>query len=114
MFANIAVSIRRIWLVLNWANFCFANIVWSICRTVFGVQKASVNMFWEYSPCSMNLVSDWLRAESSPVDKEEIKIKMDDGVGRYFTRFGGNYLFYLLTCGKCSLVSGTQNDIVVG
>ena len=32
-------------------------------------------MFWEYSPCSMNLVSDWLRAESSPVDKEEKKKK---------------------------------------
>ena len=49
---------------------------------VFGVQKASLNMFWEYSPTSMNLASDWLRAESSPVDEEEIKIKMDDGVAR--------------------------------
>ena len=28
----------------------------------------------------MNLASDWLRAESTPVNKEEIKIKMDDGV----------------------------------
>jgi len=27
-------------------------------------------MFWEYSPYSMNLASDWLRAESSPVDEE--------------------------------------------
>ena len=69
-------------------------------------------MFWEYSPCSMNLVSDWLRAESSPVDKEEIKIKMDDGVARFFTRFGG-ISFYLLTCGRRSLVSETQNEIVV-
>ena len=37
-------------------------------------------MFWEYSPNSANIASDWLRAESSPVDEEEIKIKMDDGV----------------------------------
>ena len=37
-------------------------------------------MFWEYSPSSANLASDWLRAKSSPVDDEEIKIKMDDGV----------------------------------
>ena len=46
------------------------------------------------------------------MDEEEIEIKMDDGVARYFTRFGGN-LFYLLTCGRHSLVSGTQNDIAV-
>ena len=72
-------NVRRTQLVLNWVNFCFANIVWSIRRTVFGVEKASFN-FWEYSPSSTNLVSDWLRAESSPVDEEEIKIKMDDGV----------------------------------
>ena len=44
------------------------------------------------------------------MDEEEIK--MDDGVARFFTRFGGIY-FYLLTCGRRSLVSGTQNEIVV-
>ena len=38
---------------------------------------------------------------------------MDDGVAKFFTRFGGK-LFYLLTCGRHSLVSGTQNEIVVG
>ena len=41
------------------------------------------------------------------MDEEEIK--MDDGVARFFTRFGGK----LLTCGRRSLVSGTQNEIVV-
>ena len=46
------------------------------------------------------------------MDEKEIKVKMDDGVARFFTRFGGN-LFYLLTCGKRILVSGTQNEIVV-
>jgi len=46
------------------------------------------------------------------VDEEEIKIKMDDGVASLFTRFGGN-IFYLLTCGRRSLVSGTHTKIVV-
>ena len=46
------------------------------------------------------------------MDEEKIKIKMDDGVSRFFTRFGGN-LFILLTCGRRSLVSETQNETVV-
>ena len=78
-------------------------------EAILGVQKILLNVFWEYSPDLTNLVSDWLRAESSPVDEEEIK--MDD-VARYFTCFGGICL-YLLTCGRCSLVSGTHIDIVV-
>ena len=52
------------------------------------------------------------------MDGEEIKIKMDDGVARFFTRFffSSFFLFsclYLLTCGRRSLVSGTRNDILV-
>jgi len=47
------------------------------------------------------------------VDEEEIKIKVDEGVARFFTRFGGIFVC-LLTYGRRSLVSGTQNDIVVG
>ena len=33
---------------------------------------------------------------------------MDDGVARYFTHFEGFlfFIFYLLTCGRRSLVSG--------
>ena len=46
------------------------------------------------------------------MDEEEITIKMDDDVAKFFTRFGGNY-FYLLTCGRRSLVSETQNEIAV-
>ena len=50
------------------------------------------------------------------MDEEKTKIKMDDGVARFFTRFGG-YLFFvlllLLTCGWRSLVTETQNEIVV-
>ena len=49
---------------------------------MLAVQKASFNMFWEYSPSSTNLASDWLRSktESSPVDEQERKTQMDDGV----------------------------------
>ena len=43
---------------------------------------------------------------------EEIKIKMDDGAARYFIA-SEVFIFYLLTCERRSLVSGTQNDIVV-
>ena len=42
-------------------------------EAIFGVQKTSLNMFCEYSPCSTNLASDWLKAERSPVDEEEKK-----------------------------------------
>ena len=43
---------------------------------------------------------------------EEEEIKMDDGVARFFTRFGF-YFIYFFACGRRSLVSGTQNEIVV-
>ena len=43
------------------------------------------------------------------MNEGKTKIKMDDGVARFFTRFGGN----LLTCGRRNLVSETQNEIVV-
>ena len=46
------------------------------------------------------------------MDEEEIKIKMDGGAARFFTHFGF-FLFYLLTCGRRILVSGTQNEIIV-
>ena len=34
-------------------------------EAIFGVQKASLNMFWEHPPYSTNIASDWLRAELS-------------------------------------------------
>ena len=77
-----------------------ANIVGSCSEyssncdeAIFGVQKASLNMFREYSPSSTNLARDWLRAESSPVDEKEIKIKMDDGVARSSLASEGFNLF---------------------
>ena len=45
-------------------------------------------MFWEYLPSSTNLASEWVRTESSSVDEEEIKIKMDDGVNTSLASVG--------------------------
>ena len=70
-------------------------------EAIFGVRKVSQSMFWEHSPSSTNRVSDWLRAESSPVDEEEIKIKMDDGVARYFTCLEGNLFVDLWEVKPC-------------
>ena len=49
-------------------------------------------MFWEYSPSLVNIASDWLKAKSSAVDEEEIKIKMDDCVNNSLA-LEGIYLF---------------------
>ena len=49
-------------------------------EAIFGVRKASLSMFWEHSPYSTNVASDWLRAKSSPENEDEIKIKIDDRV----------------------------------
>ena len=48
---------------------------------MFEVQKASLIMFWGYSP-KFGEPCLWLveSKESSPEDEEEIRIKMDDGV----------------------------------
>ena len=63
--------------------------------SIFGVQKASLNMFAEHSPCRRTLpLTGW--EQNSPVDEEEIKIKMDDGVARFFTRFGGIFLILVV------------------
>ena len=56
------------------------------------------------------LLTGW--EQSSPVDEEEIQIKMDDSAARFPDSLQREFL-YLLTCGRRSLVSGTQNEIVV-
>ena len=77
---NIVRCIRQTKLVLNWVNLREPSWEYlSNCdEAIFGVQKASLNMFWENLPSSANIASDWLRAKSSPADEEEIKINMDD------------------------------------
>ena len=87
---------------------------------MFGVQKVSLNlfleyspnMFLEYSPSSANLASDWLRAKRALLwmrkkkrKKEWTTVLILHSIRRELT--------YLLTCGRRSLVSRTQSDIVV-
>ena len=75
-------------MVLNWVNFCEPSWEYLLnCNEViFRVRKASLNIFWECSPGSANIASDWLRAKSSPVDEE--KIKMDDSCDTSLTLEG--------------------------
>ena len=42
---------------------------------------------------------------------DEKEIKMDDGVASTSLALEG--FFYLLTCGRRNLVSGTQNELIV-
>jgi len=89
------------------------NIVQSIHPTATKLYSGSKKL---RSACSGNIrpIQQTLpligREQSFPVDEEEIK--MDDGVARFFTCFRGIF-FYLVTCGRSSLVSGTQNEVVV-
>ena len=46
------------------------------------------------------------------MDEEEKKLKMDKGVARFFHSLRREFV-YLLTCGRRSIVSGTQNEIAV-
>jgi len=108
---------KKVWqtlLVLNWANFCFVNLVQGIRRTAMKLCLGSRSfaqhvqgIFAQISkPCR------WLAdsKESSSMDEEERKgkwmmVSMLHSLQREMT--------YLLTCGRYSLVSGTQNDIAV-
>ena len=63
--------------------------------------EASLSMFWEYSPVSANIASDWLRAKSSLVDEEERKIKMDDGVDTSLASEGTDLLVDLWEAQPC-------------
>ena len=61
--------------VLGWANVCFASLGWGIRRTATKLYSGSRKLS---STCSGEHCL-WLveSKESSPVDEEEIKIKMD-------------------------------------
>ena len=51
--------------VLNWANVSSRTELEVSGEAIFGVQKASLSMFWEHSPYSTIIASDGLRAELS-------------------------------------------------
>ena len=59
----------------------------------------------------------WMRKKKKKKKKKkktarEKKKRRIDNIARYFIRLGG-ICFNLLTCGRRSLVSGTQNDTAV-
>ena len=60
----------------------FGNLVGSIRRSYIRGPKS----FAQHVLGTFALVDE----QSSPVDEEKIKIKMDDGIASFFTRFGGN------------------------
>ena len=124
---------------LNWRNLCFANLVRGVRRT--GKKFGKVSSFligrtftsrtffgqfderrWSYARVPKRFALGiftqfgepclWLAEskESSPVGEEEIKIKMDEGVDTSLTSEGTDLV---LICGRRSLVSGTQNGVVV-
>ena len=75
------------------------DVTGSIRRSYIRVQKALLNMLWNIRPIGRSLpLIGW--EQSSPVDEE--KIKMDDGVARFFTRFGRN-LFICWLMGGAAL-----------
>ena len=79
-----------------------ANLVGSIRRTATklysGYKKARSTCSGNIRPIGRSLpLIGW--EQSSPVNEEKIKIKMDDGVARFFTRFRGNLFI-------CWLVGG--------
>ena len=68
-------------------------------------------MFWEHSPYSTIIASDWLRAELSYGRRRN---ENNNGWRcRWVLHSLRREFVYLLTCGGHSLVSGTQNEIVV-
>ena len=98
--------------VLNWMNFCFANLVWGVWQTWKKFGELSSFLIGQtllhepssgsstngtklysgsemlYSTCSgnylsslVNLASDWLKRESSPMEVEKMgQQHMGDGV----------------------------------
>ena len=77
-------------------------------EAIFGFQKASLNIFWEYST---NIASDWLRAELYCGQRRNTNT--NGWRCRYLLHSLRGEFVYLLTCGRHSLVSETQNEIVV-
>ena len=84
-----------------WRHFYLENISHTSCAGFICIWGVSIT-HPELALIGSDSLAGW--EQSSPVDEEEIKIKMDDGVARFFTCFGGN----LFIC----WLSRTQNEIV--
>ena len=81
-------------MILNWAYFCFTNLVQGIRQTqlqqsyIRGPKSFAQHVLGIFTQLSKSCL--WLveSKESSPVDVEEIKIKMDDSVNTSLTSEG--------------------------
>ena len=90
-------------MVLNWVNFCFKNLVWGIHRTVTKLYSGSkklhstvLGIFTQFGESCLWLVES---KDSSPVDEEEIKVKMDDGVNTSLASEGTDHYLWELSLG---------------
>ena len=82
--------------VLNWVNVSSRTWLEVFVEAIFGSKKLRSTCSGDIRHIRRSLpLTGW--EQSSPVDEE--KIKMDDGVARFFTRFGGNMFI-------CWLVGG--------
>ena len=100
--------------VVYWANFCLVNLV-----RIFGeLRRRYVRGSRSFANHALGIFAQfgkpclWLieKKENSPVDEEERRKKwMTVSIFHSLRR----ELTCLLTCGRRSLVSGTQNEIVV-
>ena len=91
----------------NWANSCFANIVRVLRSPATKLYSGSKKL---RSTCSGNIRP--IRRTLPLIGWERrallwMKIKMDDGVARFFTRFGGN-LFICWLVGGAALSLGPR------
>ena len=104
---------------LNWADFCFANLVWGIWRTAtkqcsgFKMLRSAYSgnirpvgrtlppIGWE----QRELTCGWGWTGKKKRKEKWMTVSILHSLWREFT--------YLLTCGRRSLVSGAHNDIVV-
>ena len=92
-------------IVLNWANVCFGNLVRGIRKTatsyVRGPKSSAqhvVGILAQFGePCLWSVENK----ESSPVNEEEIKIKMDDGVDISLTSDGTDLFVDLWEAQPC-------------
>jgi len=112
-------SIQRIYLVVNWANFYFLNIVGNIDLTVTkiyiqgpkGFAQQVLGIFALFDELLLLAECQWstlISCEQRALLWMRKKEKMDDGIARYFTQFR------LVGGAAWSLgASGTQNDIVL-
>ena len=93
-------------------NFHFANLVQAVQPTAtklcLGSKMLRMTCSGNYSSTSMNLASDWLKPESSPMEEEKTeKQHMADGVNVFSLLLQRKWP-RLWTCGRVSVICGTQ------